>query len=257
MIHIKNQREIDIMRKAGYIHAWAMEELRKHVVPGITTLQLDKIAEDFIAKRGASPSFKGYRVEGYPVFPASICTSVNEEVIHGIPSSRQLREGDIISIDMGVFLDGYHADGARTFPVGNITANAQKLIEVTQESFFKGIDLAREGNWLRDISSTIQETVEAEGLSVVRDFVGHGIGEEMHEEPQVPNYKTRMRGPRLEKGLALAIEPMVNEGTFRVVSHKNSWRVVTQDGLLSAHYENTIIVTDNEPLVITYLESNG
>ena len=241
------------MRKSGEVLALVMAELEKNVLPGIKTIELDRIAEDAIRKHGGEPSFKGYKVPGLPSFPASICASINDEVVHGIPDSRILSEGDIISIDMGVFLGGYHADAARTFPVGSVSEEAQKLITVTQESFYKGISLCLAGKMLGDISEAIQVYVETNGLTVVRDFVGHGIGQKMHEEPQIPNYKTERRGPRLSKGMTLAIEPMVNIGTYDVKILKNRWTVATKDGKLSAHYENTIAITDNEPLILTKL----
>lgn len=254
MLVIKTNREIELMRKSGEIHFMVMEEIRKNVLPGIRTIDLDRIAEDLIKRHKATPSFKGYKVKGMPGFPASLCISLNNEVIHGIPSKKTiLKDGDIVSIDLGVFLNGYHADGARTFAVGNVSDEAKKLINVTEESFYRGIEKAREGSWLRDISANIQEYVESQGFSIVRDFVGHGIGQEMHEDPQIPNYYTNRRGPRLEKGMALAIEPMVNQGTHEVKTFENSWKVVTKDGKLSAHYENTIVITDNEPLNLTKL----
>lgn len=253
MLVIKNEKEIAKMRRAGRVHALLMQELKKSVAPGVKTIELDKIAEKFIKANGGYPSFKGYQVAGLPAFPGSICTSVNNEVIHGIPGETVLKEGDIISIDIGVYLDGYHADGARTFPVGNISILAKRLIEVTRQSFYEGIAKAVQGNWLRTVSETIQNHVEENGFSVVRDFVGHGIGEQMHEAPQIPNYADKKRGPRLEKGMTLAIEPMVNEGTYHVNTPENTWKVVTSDGKLSAHYENTIVITDNEPEILTRL----
>jgi methionyl aminopeptidase len=254
MLVIKNQKEIDIMRKAGEIHGKTMLELKKHIYPGIKTIELDKIAESMVLKHGAYPSFKGYKVEGMPDFPGSICTSLNEQVIHGIPGEDTLQDGDIVSIDLGVYFDGYHADGARTFPVGTVSESAQKLIEVTKHSFFRGMEFAKPGLFIRDISCAIQDYVESYGYTVVRDFVGHGIGETMHEEPQIPNYRTSKRGPKLEKGMTLAIEPMVNEGTYKVITEKGSWKVQTADGKLSAHYENTIVITDDSPLIITLYE---
>ncbi|NSW91207.1 MAG: type I methionyl aminopeptidase [Firmicutes bacterium] len=252
MITIKSQHEIDIMRKAGEITAIVLEKLKETIAPGITTLELDRITEEIIKKYGATPSFKGYRSSlGAPDYPASICASVNDEVVHGIPGLRMLKGGDIISIDIGVYYNGYHADAARTFPVGNISGNAERLIKVTRESFYKGIEFAVRGKRIIDISTAIQNYVERHGYSVIRDYVGHGIGREMHEAPQVPNYRTRERGPRLEQGMTLAIEPMVNEGGYRVKLLDNKWTVVTEDGSLSAHYENTILITGNEPLILT------
>lgn len=242
------------MRKAGELVAIAHEKIREAIKPGVTTLELDRIAEEFIRKNGAIPSFKGYRgLSGAIDYPASICTSVNNEVVHGIPGLRVLKSGDIISIDIGVCLNGYHSDAARTFPVGKISEEADRLIRVTTESFYEGIKHAVKGNRIIDISAAIQDYVEKHGYSVVREYVGHGIGREMHEPPQVPNYRTRERGPRLEPGMTLAIEPMVNQGKYHVKLLDNKWTVVTADGSLSAHYENTIAVTDGEPIIMTKL----
>ncbi|HHV95099.1 MAG TPA: type I methionyl aminopeptidase [Clostridiaceae bacterium] len=254
MIIIKSQHEIDIMRKAGEITAITLEKIREVISPGVTTGDLDRIAEEYIRSRGAIPSFKGYAgMPGAMKFPASICASVNNEVVHGIPGPRRLEEGDIISIDVGVFFNGYHGDAARTYPVGKISEKAEKLIRVTEESFFEGIKHAVEGKRIVDISGAIQRYVEKHGFSVVRDYVGHGIGREMHEAPQVPNYRTRERGPRLQKGITLAVEPMVNEGSYKVKILDNKWTVVTADGSLSAHYENTIVITEGEPKILTIL----
>lgn len=243
------------MKKAGEVVAIALERLKEAVRPGVTTQELDRIAEETIIKYNATPSFKGYK--GFPDaidFPASICASVNNEVVHGIPGLRELKDGDIISIDIGAYLNGYHGDAARTYGVGNISPIAQKLIEVTEQSFYKGIKNAVKGNRIVDISQAIQEHVEKNGFSVVREYVGHGIGKEMHESPQIPNYRTRERGPRLEPGMALAVEPMVNEGNYNVKLLGNKWTVVTKDGSLSAHYENTICVTEDEPIILTTLK---
>jgi methionyl aminopeptidase len=255
MISIKSKTEIEKMRRAGEILAIALEKLKLEIKPGITTLELDRIAEEFILKSGAIPSFKGYK--GFPGaidYPASICASVNNEVIHGIPGLNALKDGDIISIDVGVYKDGYHADAARTFPVGKISKDAELLLRVTEESFYKGISHAVKDNRINDISSAVQEHIERHGFSVVRDYVGHGIGREMHEAPQIPNYSTKQRGSRLEPGMALAVEPMVNAGRYHVQLLENKWTVVTSDGSLSAHYENTIVVTENEPIILTKLD---
>lgn len=255
MISIKSKSEIELMRKAGEIVALAHEKLEEIVKPGVTTLDLDRIIEEFILKKGAIPSFKGYK-SGFPGaldYPASICASVNDEVVHGIPGLRMLKDGDIISIDIGVYIGGYHSDAARTFPVGNVSETALRLIDVTRQSFYEGIRYATAGNRIVDISSAIQEYVEKHGYSVVREYVGHGIGKEMHESPQIPNYRTRERGPRLGAGMTLAIEPMVNEGNYFVKLLDNKWTVVTADGSLSAHYENTIAVTEAEPIIMTKL----
>jgi len=252
MIIVKSQREIDLMRKAGHIVAMAHRRIEELIAPGITTRELDRAAEEVILKLGGIPSFKGVpNPYGGPDFPASICASVNHEVIHGIPNDIPLKEGDIVSIDIGAIYEGYHGDAARTYEVGNVSPEAKRLIAVTRESFFKGIEMAREGMRIRDISRAIQQYVEQNGYSVVRDFVGHGIGREMHEEPQIPNFVTRERGPRLQKGMTLAIEPMVNEGHWAVDLLSNKWTVVTKDGKLSAHYENTIVITGNEPEILT------
>lgn len=254
MISIKSKTEIELMKKSGEILAIALDKIREAVKPGVTTQDLDRITEEFIRKSGAYPSFKGYRgLPGAIDYPASICASVNNEVVHGIPGLKLLKDGDIISVDVGVYLNGYHADAARTFPVGKIAENAKRLIDVTRQSFYEGIKYAVTGNRIVDISTVIQEYVEKNGYSVVREYVGHGIGKEMHEPPQIPNYRTRERGPRLEPGMTLAIEPMVNEGKYPVRLLDNKWTVVTADGSLSAHYENTIAVTDAEPIILTKL----
>ena len=254
MIIIKSKSEIDLMRKAGEIVALAHEKIREAIKPGVTTLELDRIAEEVIRKHGAIPSFKGYK--GFPGaidFPASICASVNDEVVHGIPGLRMLKDGDIISIDIGAYYKGFHGDAARTFGVGKISKEAERLIEVTRQSFYEGIKKAVKGNRIIDISAAIQDYVESNGFSVVREYVGHGIGREMHEAPQVPNYRTRERGPRLEPGMTIAVEPMVNVGKHYVKLLDNKWTVVTADGSLSAHYENTIAITDGDPIILTKL----
>jgi len=249
MIFIKNNKEIDLMRSAGKIVAETLLLVEEKVRPGITTAELDRIAEEFITKHGAKPSFKG--LYG---FPASLCISVNEQVVHGIPGGYVLKDGDIISVDCGACINGFHGDAARTFGVGNITEEAQKLINVTKESFFKGIEYAKVGNRLTDISHGIQSYVEAEGFSVVRDFVGHGIGRVVHEDPDIPNYGRPGRGPKLAEGMALAIEPMVNVGNYKVKTLSNDWTVVTSDGSLSAHYENTIVILPDGPEILTLIK---
>ena len=249
MIIIKNNDEIALMKKAGRIVGETLLLLEKEVKPGITTADLDRIAEEFITKHGAKPSFKG--LYG---FPSSLCISVNEQVIHGFPGAYVLKEGDIVSIDCGAFYDGFHGDAARTFPVGNISVYAQKLIDITRESFFQGIKFAKEGNKLTDISYGIQSYVEAAGFSVVRDFVGHGIGRKVHEEPNVPNFGKSGRGPKLVQGMALAIEPMVNAGTHKVKTLKDGWTVVTADSSLSAHYENTVAILSDGPEILTLIK---
>lgn len=248
MIIIKNNKEIDLMRSAGKIVAETLLLIEEKVRPGITTAELDRIAEEFITKHGARPSFKG--LYG---FPASLCISVNEQVVHGIPGGYVLKNGDIVSVDCGANINGFHGDAARTFGVGNITKEAEKLINVTRESFFKGIQYAKVGNRLTDISHEIQNYVEAAGFSVVRDFVGHGIGRVVHEDPDIPNYGRPGRGPKLVEGMALAIEPMVNVGNYKVRTLSNDWTVVTSDGSLSAHYENTIVILPDGPEILTLI----
>lgn len=248
MISIKSAKEIEIMRAAGKIVAETHELLKEVIKPGITTKELDIIAEEYIRKCGAIPTFKGYY--GYP---ASICASVNEQVVHGFPGPRVLKEGDIIGIDIGATYNGYVGDAARTHGVGTISSDAERLIRVTRESFFAGMEHASEGNRLSDISHAIQTYVESHGYSVVRDLVGHGIGRNMHEDPQVPNYGLPGKGPRLSAGMALAVEPMVNQGKYAVKTLSDGWTVVTVDGSLSAHYENTIIITKDAPELLTLL----
>ena len=248
MIIIKNDMEIELMRRAGRLVGETLAKLTEVIKPGITTAELDRIAEEFITKHNAKPSFKGYHG-----FPASICASVNEEVVHGIPSNRVLQEGDIISVDCGAILNGYQGDAARTIPVGRVDENALKLIEVTRESFFKGVEKAKVGNRLYDISAAIQTYVEGFGFSIVRDFVGHGIGKDMHEDPEVPNFGRPGRGPKLMNGMVLAIEPMVNIGKYTVKVQPNDWTVVTTDGSLSAHYENTVAILNNGPEILTLI----
>ncbi len=253
MFTIKSQSEIEKMKKAGEILYGALQLIKKNTVPGVTTKELDRIAEEYIKKNHASPSFKGYDVgiPGMAPFPGSICASVNEEVVHGIPSLKPLKDGDIISIDVGVHLNGYHADAARTFAVGNINAEAQRLIDETRQSFFEGLKQMVIGNHIKDISEAIQNHVESKGFSVVRDFVGHGIGRDLHEMPDIPNYVTKRRGPRLEDGMTIAVEPMVNAGSYSVKVLENRWTVVTTDKSLSAHYENTVAITNNGPVILT------
>lgn len=248
MIFVKNDKEIDLMRSAGRIVAETLLLLEQKVKPGITTKELDIIAEEFILSKGAKPSFKG--LYG---FPATLCISVNQVVVHGIPGGYVLKDGDIVSIDCGACLNGFHGDAARTFAVGNISHEARKLIEVTKESFFKGIQKAQIGNRLTDISHEIQNYVETNGFSVVKEFVGHGIGKVVHEDPEVPNFGRPNRGPKLTKGMALAIEPMVNVGNFKVKTLNDDWTVVTSDGSLSAHYENTIVILPDGPEILTLI----
>lgn len=246
MITCKSEKELTYMRDAGRIVALTHQELAKAVRPGVTTKELDNIAEGFIRKEGAVPAFKGYHG-----FPATICASINEEVVHGIPGVRQLNDGDIISIDIGAIINGFFGDAAVTLPVGDVTEEAMRLLKVTEESLSIGIQQALEGNRLTDISHAIQSHVESHGMAVVKDYVGHGIGSSMHEEPQIPNFGRPGRGPRLKSGMTLAIEPMVNLGTWEVKTLEDNWTVVTQDRSLSAHFEHTIAITDKGPEILT------
>jgi len=246
MIHIKTPAEIEIMRQNNRLVACTLQKLRKAAKPGVTTKELDEIAEYSIRAAGAEPAFKGYR--GYP---ASLCVSVNEEVVHGIPDSRQLREGEIVSLDLGAYLNGYYGDAAITVPVGQVSDEAGRLLEVTQQALAKGIEQATHGNRLFDISHAIQSWVEAHGLSVVRDYVGHGIGRSLHEDPQIPNFGPPHHGPRLRPGMVLAIEPMINVGTWQVKVLDDGWTVVTADRSLSAHFEHTIAITDGKADILS------
>ena len=246
MIKIKSLHEIQKMRAAGRIVAETFEVLKPYIVPGITTKELDKIAAEHIKKNGAICSF--YNYSGYP---GHVCISINEEVIHGIPGKRMLKDGDIVSVDVGACVEGYHGDAARTFAVGEISPEAKKLIEVTEKSFFEGIKFAKPGYRLGDVSANIQAIVEKNGFSVVRDYIGHGIGNALHEAPEVPNFGTAGRGPRLVPGMTIAVEPMVNAGTFKVNTLSDDWTVVTADGKLSSHYENTILITNGEAEILT------
>ena len=247
MITIKSKSEIEKMRIAGKITGDALKLVEKHIRPGVSTAELDKIAYDFIKKQGATPSFLNYNG-----FPGSICASPNSWVVHGIPSKNIiLKEGDIISIDMGACKDGYHGDAARTYAVGKISEEAQRLIDVTRQSFFEGIKHATHGAKLGDVSAAIQEYVEKHGYSVVRDLVGHGIGRNLHEDPSVPNFGRYGKGVKLAQGMTIAVEPMVNEGEYDVLVLDDDWTVVTEDGSLSAHYENTILITRGECEILT------
>jgi methionyl aminopeptidase len=249
MIIIKTQREVEIMRKAGRIVAGAHDLVRRNIKPGMTTYELDKMVEEYIRSCNAIPTFKGYNG-----FPASICASINEEVVHGIPSSYiKIKEGDIVSVDIGATFEGYVGDSANTYPVGKIDDEKQRLIEATKQSFYEGIKFAKVGYRLSDISHAVQEYAESKGFSVVRDYVGHGVGKEMHEAPQIPNFGQPGKGPRLQKGMVLAIEPMINAGSYHVKVLSNDWTVVTVDGRPSAHYEHTLAITDGEPDLLTIL----
>jgi methionyl aminopeptidase len=234
------------MADSCQIVAEVLDGIKKSVAPGVTTKELDDYVESFILSKSAKPAFKGYR--GYP---SSVCTSINEEVVHGIPSSRKLIDGDIISLDIGVYFKGFYGDAAVTLPIGNISAEAKKLISITQQSLQAGIEKAIDGNRLNDISSAVQQCVESEGFSVVRNFVGHGIGRELHEEPQVPNFGRAGEGPRLIEGMTLAIEPMVNAGGWEVSVLDDGWTAVTRDRSLSAHFEHTIAITKKGYNILT------
>lgn len=249
-VTIKSAREIELMREAGRLLAEVHEELAAFIKPGISTKDIDKLGEKLIRDRGCIPNFLNYH--GYP---ASVCVSVNDEVVHGIPNKhRILQEGDIVSLDAGLIYKGYHSDAARTYGVGTISKEAQQLIDVTRQSFFEGIKYAKAGNRLHDISNAIAAYAESFGYGVVRDLVGHGIGTELHEDPQIPNFRQIRKGMKLMPGMTLAIEPMINAGTWEVCWLDDEWTVVSEDGSLSAHYENTVLITDGEPEILTLLK---
>ena len=246
-ITIKSAREIELMKEAGRILEIVHEEMAKALRPGMSTLEIDKLGEEVIRSYGCTPSFLNYN--GYP---ASVCVSVNDEVVHGIPSSKRIiKEGDIVGLDAGVIYKGYHSDAARTHAIGEVSEEAKKLIRVTRESFFEGIKYAKEGNYLFEISAAIGKYARERGYGVVRDLCGHGIGAQLHEAPEIPNYEMGRRGVRLRKGMTLAIEPMINIGTHEVEWLDDDWTVVTEDGSLSAHYENTVLITEGEPVLLT------
>ncbi|BAS29067.1 type I methionyl aminopeptidase [Limnochorda pilosa] len=249
MIILKSPEEVRLLRRAGRLVAEAHARVAEMVRPGVTTEELDRAVDELIRRAGGVPTFKGYH--GYP---ASICTSVDHEVIHGIPGPRRLHEGQIVSVDVGATLDGYVGDGAWTYPVGRIPPEVERLLEVTQAALYKGIEAARVGNRVSDIGHAVQRFVEAHGYSVVREFVGHGVGRSMHEDPQVPNYGKPGRGPRIKEGLCVAIEPMVNMGGHQVRILSDQWTAVTVDGLPSAHFEHTVIVTRDGPEILTRLD---
>ena len=249
MVYLRDRREIEAIRASARLVARTLDMLGRETRPGVTTAALDRLAESFIRAHGGRPAFKGYRG-----FPATICPSVNEEVVHAIPGSRRLDEGDVIGVDVGVEMNGYFGDSARTFAVGEVSAEAKRLMQVTREALLEGIARARGGNRVGDISHAIQTHVEQNGFSIVRSLVGHGIGREMHEEPQVPNFGLPDRGPRLMIGQVLAIEPMVNAGGPEVVTQSDGWTVVTKDGSLSAHFEHTVAVGPNGPEILSVAE---
>lgn len=253
MIKLKSPEEIEKMRAAGKVLAEVLETIEGSIVADkTTTIEIDQLAEKLLAERGAKPSFKGYR--GYP---NTVCVAVNEEVVHGIPGQRVIRSGDVVGIDVGAILDGYHADSAVTVPVGEVSGEARRLLRVTREALFRGIAQAKVGNRLSDVSHAIQQYAERHGYSIVRDLVGHGIGSEMHEEPQVPNFGKPGRGPALEAGMTLAIEPMVNAGGYEVISLPDKWTIVTKDRSLSAHFEHTVAVTEKGPDILTLRREEG
>ena len=246
-VTIKSEHEIELMREAGRILAAVHQQLGKEIKPGMSTKDVDRLGEEMIRSYGCEPSFLGYC--GYP---ASICVSVNEEVVHGIPTDeRILQEGDIVSLDAGVIYKGYHSDAARTYGIGEIDDDAKKLIEVTRQSFFEGIKFAKAGNHLNDISAAIQKYAESFGFGVVRDLVGHGIGSHLHEDPEIPNFARKRKGILLQPGMTLAIEPMITEGSYEVVWLDDDWTVMTEDGGWAAHYENTILITEGEPKILS------
>lgn len=256
MVYIKSKREIELMRESCKITAMAHEEVRKAVRPGINTLELDKIAEKVIKENGAIPSFKGYPSMHKHIqdFPGTICISINDEVIHGIPSrSRIIEDGDIVSIDCGAYKNGFHGDMARTIIVGEVDNETKKLVEVTKASFFEGIKFAKPGYRIGDICHAIGSFVEANGFSVVKEFQGHGVGRELHEDPAIPNYGKQGKGIKLEPGMTLAIEPMVNMGQDKILELEDGWTIITEDGEDSAHYENTILITEKEPEILTMI----
>lgn len=251
MIEYKSSKEIELIRESGRITAQTLDLLERSVRPGISTLELDRLAEDFIRSAGAVPAFKGYKG-----FPRTVCISVNNEVVHGIPGNRKLKEGDIVGLDMGVIWKGWYSDSARTVPVGAISDEARKLLDVTRDSLHQGIAQCLAGRHLSDIGAAVQAHVEAQGYSVVRDLVGHGIGRSLHEEPQVPNYGKAGHGMKLRPGLVIAIEPMVNVGDFKVALLPDKWTIVTEDGSLSAHFEHTVAITNEGPRILTLSEGD-
>ena len=256
MVTIKSKREIELMREAGKVVAKVYDEIEKNIKAGMTTYEVDQIAENTMRKLGAIPAEKGYDsgIRGIPPFPATICISINDEVIHGIPSkSRIIKEGDIVSVDTVALKDGYNGDAARTYIIGKTTKENQRLVDVTKQAFFEGIKYAKKGNRLGDICHAIGEYVHSQGYSVVREFQGHGIGREMHEDPGIPNYGKAGRGIRLEPGMTLAIEPMVIQGKPNILELDDGWTIITEDGSMAAHYENTILITEKEPEILTLL----
>jgi len=251
MVYLKTKREIELIRESCKIVAEVLKLIGAQIKPGVTTIALDKLAEDYIRSFGGVPAFKGYGSQKDNLFPATLCTSVDAEVVHGIPGKRVLKEGEIVSIDVGVKKSGYFGDGAWSFAVGSVSAAKQRLLDVTRESLCKGIEKAKAGNKVHDISAAVQSHVEAHGFSVVRELVGHGVGKELHEPPNVPNFGKPGTGPELKAGMTLAIEPMVNLGGYQVMMQPDGWTVITRDGLPSAHFEHTIAIVDGEPEILT------
>jgi len=252
MITIKSAREIELMRRANVIVAEVLQELKKKVAAGVTTLELDELAEELTLKKKATPAFKGYQMAGR-VYRHALCASINDEIVHGIPSNRALREGDIIGLDYGVIYQGYYGDSAVTVGVGKVSEEAERLMRVTEEALYRGIEQLKDGERMGKLSSIIQETAEGAGFSVVRQFVGHGIGKRLHEEPPVPNYGQADSGLRLRQGMVLAIEPMVNMGGYEVKIKDDGWTAVTSDGSLSAHFEHSVAITENGPYILSRL----
>jgi methionyl aminopeptidase len=250
-VPIKTPHEIELIRESSRIVAEVLAVVGSRIAPGIPTSELDDLAEDWIRSRGAEPAFKGYGSDRNNLFPASLCISIDDEVVHGIPNGRLLKEGQIVSIDVGVRMNGYFGDGAKTFPVGSVDETKMRLMNVTEESLFRGIQEAKAGNHIHDVSAAVQEYVEEAGFSVVRELVGHGIGRELHEEPPVPNFGTRGTGILLREGMVFAIEPMVNAGTYRVESGDDGWTIRTQDGKPSAHFEHTVVVRKGKAEILT------
>jgi len=250
VISLKSEREIEIMRRANVIVAEILQELKEKVVPGVTTLELDSVAEELTLKNKALPAFKGYEVAGR-VFPRCLCVSINEEIVHGIPTNRALREGDIVGLDFGVLYNGFYGDAALTVGVGRVSEEARRLMEVTERALYKGIEQMHDGKRLGDLGAAVQQVAEGAGFSVVRAFVGHGIGKRLHEEPPVPNYGEPDRGVRLREGMVLAIEPMVNAGSHEVAMKEDGWTAVTKDGSLAAHFEHSVAVTRNGPFILS------
>jgi methionyl aminopeptidase len=252
MIFLKSPREIELMRRANVIVAEILAELRQKIAPGVTTLELDRLSEELTYRKKARPAFKGYMVAGR-VYPYSLCASVNEEVVHGMPSNRALKAGDIIGLDFGVVYEGLYGDAAITVGVGTVSAEAERLMQVTEQSLYRGIEEIQDGKRIGELSSAIQQVIEAAGFSVVREFVGHGIGKNLHEEPPVPNYGEPQLGPRMREGMVLAIEPMVTAGRHEVELKEDGWTAVTRDGSLAAHFEHSVAVTKQGPFILSKL----